>query len=94
MKTVILDKYEQELEDSLTKGEFKSVKNLEESKKFFEEAAKNYIELHKTKRITLRVNQEDLIKVKVKAKEHSIPYQRLISTLIHQYAKGAMKIVI
>jgi len=35
----------------------------------FEEAARNFLELQKTKRITLRVKNEDILKVKTKAKK-------------------------
>lgn len=93
-KNLVLDKYEQEIEDALEKGEFVSDPNFQENKKMFEEAASNYIELQKTKRITLRVKNEDLIKVKAKAQRSRIPYQRLISALIHKYAEGETKLEI
>jgi predicted DNA binding CopG/RHH family protein len=57
------------------------------SKKLFEEAVKNYRELSKTKKITIRVNTEDLIKVKARAKKSNIPYQTLINALIRQFAE-------
>lgn len=89
-----LDKYEEELEKALEKGEFIRVKDFEKSKKSLIEAAQNTIELQRTKRITLRVKNSDLLKVKVKAQKHQIPYQRLINALIHQYAEGLTHIVI
>ena len=85
-----LDEYEQQIEDSLAKGEFTSSSNLDEIKKLFQEAVKNYRELQETKSITLRVKKEDLIKVKAKAKRNGIAYQTLISLLIHQYINGVM----
>lgn len=91
---IVLDKYEQEIENAMEKDQFVKAGNFQQTKKLFAEAAKTHKELHKTKRITLRVKQEDLIKVKVKAKKNSIPYQRLISALIHQYAEGKMNLVI
>ena len=53
---VILDKYEQEIEDALEKGEFESTPNLEATKQMFQEAARNFRQLQETKSITLRVN--------------------------------------
>lgn len=89
-----LDEYEGELKSFLDEGKFVRAKNFQATKRMLEEAAKNYIELQRTKRITLRVKNSDLFKVKVKAQQHQIPYQRLINTLIHQYAEGLTHIVI
>lgn len=91
---VILDKYEKEIEDALSKGGFVSTHNLEVTKKMFQEAAKNHKELQETKSITLRVNKGDLIKVKAKAKRNGLAYQTLISLLIHQYTKEKTEIVL
>lgn len=91
---VILDKYEQQIEDALSKGEFTSASNLEDTKQLFQEAVKNYRELQETRSITLRVKKEDLIKVKVKAKRNGIAYQTLISLLIRQYIKGEKEVVL
>jgi predicted DNA binding CopG/RHH family protein len=42
----------------------------------------------KDTRITIRVHEEDLIYIQNQAIETGIPYQTLISALLHQYAKG------
>lgn len=91
-KELVLDKYEKEIEQALDSEEIARDPNFKETKKMFEEAAKHYLELQKTKSITLRVKNEDLIKVKAKAKRSRLPYQRLISALIHKYAEGEAKI--
>lgn len=85
---LILDKEEKLLEEAFEKGEYEDNPNFAETKKMLEEAASNYIELNKTKPITIRINQLDLIKVKAKAKHKQIPYQTLLGSLIHQYAEG------
>lgn len=90
----ILDKYEQEIESAIDKGEFVSAPNLEATKEMFQEAAKNFKQLQETKSITLRVNLEDLIKVKAKAKRNGIAYQTLISLLIRQYIKGETEVIL
>lgn len=87
-ENLVLDEYEQELENALEKGEFASTPNFKETKKIFEEAAKRHIELRKSKSITLRINQIDLIKIKAKAEEKNIAYQTLIGLLIRQYVAG------
>lgn len=91
---VPLDDYEKELEAFLNEGKFQRAENFEETKKMLEEAAKRHVELKKSKSITLRVKQEDLIKLKARAKREGIPYQTLISMLIRQFAEGKTTIKI
>ncbi len=91
---IMLSKYEQQIEKALSKGEYTSISDLEDTKKLFQEAARNYRELQETKSITLRVNKEDLIKIKTKAKRNGLHYQTLVSLLIHQYTKGETELVL
>lgn len=89
-KNLKLDKQEQRIEKALERGELVSVPNLEDTKKLFKEAAKNYRELQRSKRVTIRVNQGDFLKVKARAERNRIPYQTLLNVLIHQYAEGQL----
>lgn len=91
-KDLVLDEYEQEIEDALERGEFVSTPNFEETKKMFQDAAKNFKQLRESKSITLRLRKEDIMKVKAKAARNKIPYQTLIGLLIHKYANGETKI--
>lgn len=91
-KNLKLDKEQEKIEKALENNEFVRVPNLAATKKMFQEAAKNYRQLKKSKRITIRVNQEDLIKVKAKAQRNKIPYQTLLNALIHQYATGRARV--
>lgn len=93
-KNLILDDYEQEIEDALEKGEFVSDPNFKKNKKIFEEAAKRYIELQESKSVTLRLKKKDLIKLKAKAARNSIPYQTLIGLLINSYTEGKTKLTL
>ena len=45
----------------------------------------------KDKRITIRLYEHDLTGIQKKALEKGIPYQTLISGLIHQYVEGDLK---
>lgn len=56
-----LDEEEAQLEAALARGEFISVPDLAATKKLFAQAAKHYRALQKSKPITIRVNQEDLL---------------------------------
>ena len=94
MKKVILDKYEKEIQKALKRGDYVPVENQEESLLELQEAANNYFKFKKNKSITLRVEGEDLTKMKVKAQKHGIPYQRIINMLINGYANGRIKLAI
>lgn len=96
MQKIKLDKYEQEIEDAIARGEYSSVSKdeLKKTKQIFVEAAKNYFEIKKSKSITLRVKNEDLITVKAKAKGVGIPYQRIINMLINGYANNRIKLAV
>lgn len=85
---LVLDDYEQEIEDAINRGEYVSDPNFSKNKRMLEEAAARHLELHNSKPVTIRIKQLDLIKVKARAKAKNIPYQTLLGSLIHQYAEG------
>jgi len=93
-KNLVLDEYEQGIEDALERGEFVSDPDFKKNKKEFEEAAKRFIELEESKSITLRVKKKDLIRVKARAKRRNMPYQTLINLLINSYAEGRSRLVL
>jgi predicted DNA binding CopG/RHH family protein len=39
-------------------------------------------------RLNIRVSQTDIEAIKVKAHQEGIPYQTLIASVLHKYAKG------
>lgn len=87
-----LDKVEKRLEQALSRGEYKSAKDIDKTIAFFKDAAKNYRILQKSKPVTFRINQEDLLKLKAKAVKSKVPYQTLLSVLIHQFTEGETQI--
>ncbi len=54
------------------------------------QAAKEY--LSKSKNITIRLSVGDVTTIKNRAQETGIPYQTIISSLIHQYATGKIRL--
>ena len=84
-KPAYLDKEEKELAESLEKDEWISNLDKKEKKKY--EAYARY-SLNKQKRINIRMPERDLKKIKAKAIEEGIPYQSLISMLIHKFNEG------
>lgn len=53
-------------------------------------ASKEY--LSKSKNITIRLSLGDVTTIKNRAQETGIPYQTIISSLIHQYATGKIRL--
>jgi len=84
-----LDKEEKEILTALENNEWKSVSNLEKKKATFKKMAKRSIA--KTKRITLRVTEQDYELAHVHAIQVGIPYQTLISSVIHKYLTGQLQ---
>lgn len=82
-----LDKEEKELIESFEKGEWKPV-SKKEKKKYIDAAKKS---LTKDKRINIRLTTKDYNEILLKAIEEGIPYQTLISSIIHKYNKGEIK---
>jgi predicted DNA binding CopG/RHH family protein len=83
------DKDEMELAKSLETEEWVSDLTKKE-KKQYEEYARN--SLTKQKRINIRMTERDLKKIQAKAIEEGVPYQSLISMLIHKYNEGKVSI--
>ena len=71
-----IDEEEKGLMESIERGEWSSVKNIEKEKEEAIAAARNT--LKKDKRINLRLTQKDYHQIQVKAIEEGIPYQTLI----------------
>lgn len=83
-----LDKEEQELVDSIESGKWKSVKNMKtEIAKYADYAKKT---LKKDQRISIRISRQDLLDIKTKAVDEGIPYQTLISSIVHKYVNGRL----
>ena len=83
-----IDEEERDLMESIDKDEWRSVENIEREKEEAIAAARNT--LKKDKRINLRLSQKDYHQIQVKAIEEGIPYQTLISSIIHKYLNGSL----
>lgn len=67
-------------------GTFKSVPNVKKEIARYREYAKST--LHKNKRINIRISETDIVHIQRKAVENGLPYQTLISSILHKYANG------
>jgi predicted DNA binding CopG/RHH family protein len=83
-----IDQEEKELMESIERDEWQPVKNLDQEKEKAVAAARNT--LKKDKRINLRLTQKDYHQIQIRAIEEGIPYQTLISSIVHKYLNGAL----
>jgi len=82
-KNIKLDDFEQDIENN--SKEYIPVSNSK--KKKIEEIIK---EVKKSKNINIRINNYDLEFVKKRAEEEGIPYQTLVSSIIHKYISNQL----
>ncbi len=88
MKKNNLGKEEMLLEESFARDEWISHPHLADRQREVQEIAANTIQIQKSKSITLRVNEDDLLKLRAKAIKKNIPYQTLLGVLIREYVDG------
>jgi len=88
MKNFNLDSEEIELLESLESGEWNSVDNLENVLEVHQNIAKNT--LKKDKRVNLRMSSKDLEAIKTYAVEEGLPYQTLMSSVLHKFVTGRL----
>ncbi|RLA69415.1 MAG: antitoxin [Epsilonproteobacteria bacterium] len=77
------------LEDDVETGSYRPIteEKLNEKKVFFKQVAINTIEKKTKKRsLNIRLFEDDIEKIKVIALEQGMPYQTLISSIIHKLA--------
>lgn len=81
MTKIKLTKQERKIEEDLLKGEYASVSRTVLN------GIVEAIELRKKNSVlNIRVNGDDIKRLKVKAKKLGIPYQTFISEILHRFA--------
>ncbi len=83
-----IDNKEKELLKSYDRDEWISTDNFQEQRKRYQRYARNTF--LKNKRINIRLSERDLINIKAKSLEEGIPYQSLISSVLHKYLTGRL----
>ncbi len=88
---VVLDPYEQEIEDALTRGTVSQFSKTERERlsRLVRKAARNTVA--KNKSVTFRVNAWDIERLKARAMQDGMPYQTLLSSILHKYVSGTLK---
>lgn len=84
-----LDSKEKELLDSVERGEWRSVRRLKgERRRYGRYAAATF---RKDRRVNIRISTKDLETIQKRALEEGLPYQTLISSLLHKYVAGRLR---
>ncbi len=81
-----LDPEEKEILNTFNRGEWVS---KEEDLDKYKEAAKQTFA--KTHRINFRVSEKDFRDIQIHAREEGLPYQTLVSSVLHKYLSGKLK---
>lgn len=83
-----IDQEEIDLMESIERDEWRPVNDFNREKEKAMSAAGNT--LRKNKRINLRLTEKDYHQIQIKAIEEGIPYQTLISSIVHKYLNGSL----
>ena len=83
-----LDTEEQELLDAFDSGVLIQVANVDSELKQHKEYAKATFQ--KDARINIRLSSKDLRLIQKRALSEGLPYQTLISSLLHKYVEGRL----
>ena len=88
MKDIKLDPEEQEIIEDYEQGKFKSVMTPALIKSA-QSAAEDT--LKKDKRINIRISSRDLLALQRRAAKEGLPYQTLVSSILHKYVAGSLE---
>ena len=82
-----INAYELEILKAFESGQLKSIASKSELAKFKAAARASAI---KDKRVNIRLSSVDLTDIQVKAMEEGMPYQTLITSVLHKYVSGKL----
>ena len=80
---------EKELLESVDRGEWKSAGGGKRERTRYARSAK--ATFRKDRRLNIRLSSKDLEAILKRALAEGLPYQTLISSLLHKYASGRLK---
>ncbi len=83
-----LSKEEKTILESVERGRAKSVPQLKKEAKRYQDYAR--ATFRKDKRVNIRISERDLIKIQQRALEEGLPYQTLISSILHKFVGGRL----
>ena len=88
MNKMKLDKEEADLLASVEAGEWTSTRRLKSETTKYRDYAR--VTFRKDRRVNIRISSKDLVGLQKRALEEGIPYQTLISSVLHKYLAGSL----
>jgi predicted DNA binding CopG/RHH family protein len=88
--TIKLSAEERTIIDYIESGRAISITDVDNEKHRYAQIA--VAQMNKKKAISIRLLESDLERIKAKSLSQGLPYQTLISALVHQYAIGKIKL--
>ena len=79
---------EREILEEFERGELRTASNVEIELEQARQAARNTF--NKTRQVNLRLTERDFSLAYARAREEGIPYQTLLSSVIHKYLSGRL----
>jgi predicted DNA binding CopG/RHH family protein len=83
-----LDPEEQDLLDSLERGEWQSIAGRKGEVERYRDYARTTFK--KDRRVNIRISSKDLEALQKRALAEGIPYQTLLASILHKYAAGRL----
>jgi predicted DNA binding CopG/RHH family protein len=83
-----LTKEEKDILESVERGEWRRIPDFDKEAKRYQEYAR--ATLRKDKRVNIRMAERDIVRFQKKAIEEGLPYQTLISSVLHKYINGRL----
>lgn len=83
-----LEKNEKELLASVEQGEWKRIPDFQHQSARYRESAR--ASLRKDKRVNIRMAERDLVRLQKTALQEGLPYQTLISSILHKFINGRL----
>ncbi len=84
-----LDADEKDILESVERGEWRSVRGVKREQNRYSRYAR--AAFRKDRRLNIRISTKDLEAIQKRALEEGLPYQTLISSLLHKYASGRLR---
>ena len=83
-----LTKEEKDILQSVEAGQWRSVHDAKRQIGRYQDYARATV--RKDKRVNIRMSEKDLVRFQKKAMEEGLPYQTLISSVLHKYINGRL----
>ena len=83
-----LTKEEKDILQSVERGDWRSTRGIKDQIQRYRGYARATV--RKDKRVNIRMSEKDLVRFQKKAMQEGLPYQTLISSVLHKYINGGL----